>query len=663
MTQKQPSLLGGEPVARVLVDTNLPHLDRLFDYRIPPGMQVRSGSFVRVKMAGRRYNGFVVEVAAESDFPGNLAPIERVISPIPLIGQTMFKLAKDIAGRNAVPLAKVVDAMVPDRHAAAESKFLESWDGTIKSPLPAPKDWERQECWRTYAGGNALLDRLSAGQSPRAVWQLLPKVYPPRRDPHPVLDIVHAVLASERRVLIIVPTAMDVDRMAAIFEDAAWRVYTQKATDSKYSRFKSFLEIKAGMADVVIGTRSSVYAPLPNLGTIMVFDPGDDRLDDPQAPYLSALEISVRRAHVEKCSLICAGMSVSIPSAQLVRSGWAAALAPDREVMRAQSAVVRVPDEYDREREGPAGHSRIPPSVQKTIRDALEQGPVLVHVPNRGWVSVIVCARCGELAHCYHCHGPLRASDRGELSCAWCARPQVDWRCNECAGQNWRSNRVGSARTAEEFGKAFPRVLIETSDAEHQVLDKLPKNSGLVIATPGSEPIAEEGYAAAIVLDAGAILGRPELWAPEEAMRRWMNILSLVRADGEMVVVGVNVAAVAQALVRRDPWGYAMRLLDEREMLGFFPAKCLIAIDGDAREVDAFTKEMKVPARCEFLGSAPRSGRDVQKSMGDNQVRAIYRCPWDASADLIESVKATQIVRSTKRAGLVSVRVNPEQLL
>ncbi|HHT41628.1 MAG TPA: hypothetical protein GX000_08370, partial [Actinomyces sp.] len=79
MTSKQPSLLGGELVARVLVDTNLPHLDRLFDYRIPQGMVVEKGSLVRVKMAGRRYNGIVVEVVAESDYQGKLATIERVV--------------------------------------------------------------------------------------------------------------------------------------------------------------------------------------------------------------------------------------------------------------------------------------------------------------------------------------------------------------------------------------------------------------------------------------------------------------------------------------------------------------------------------------------------------------------------------------------------------
>ena len=74
----------------------------------------------------------------------------------------------------------------------------------------------------------------------------------------------------------------------------------------------------------------------------------------------------------------------------------------------------------------------------------------------------------------------------------------------------------------------------------------------MVIATPGAEPISPGGYAA-VVLDASAILGRPELWAPEEAMRRWFNVLSLVRPDGEMIVVGVRDNSVGQVLIRRDP--------------------------------------------------------------------------------------------------------------
>lgn len=653
------TLLGNERVARVLIDTTVAHLDRLFDYAAGD-LDIKVGSLVRVKMAGRRVNGWVLEIAEDTDFQGKLAPIERVVSEVPLLDAGMIELARDLATRNAVSLARVLAAMVPDRHASAEKTFLNSFSG--EAQLSAPVDTKMSDSWSYYAGGHALLKRIGEGESPRAVWQLLPKIFPPVLEQHPVVDLVNATLESKRRALIIVPTATDVLQMSKLFESLPWSVALAHSGQTKYQRYKSYLEIHAGSVDVVIGTRSAIYAPLPELGLIVIMDAGDDRLIDPQAPYLSALEIGVRRAHLEQCALVSAGMSVSIAEAQLIRTRWAAPLIPDPEVMRSTTAIVQVPDEFDREREGPAGYSRIPPSVQHFIRESLDSGPVLVHVPTSGWVSVIACERCGQGARCTFCHGPLRASEVGALSCSWCARPQVNWRCDNCEGTRWRSTRVGSSRTAEEFGRAFPKVLIDVADAEHP-MEELAKSSGIVIATPGSEPVAPSGYAAAVVLDASAILGRPELWAPGEAMRRWMNVLGLVRANGRLIVVGVRDQLIRQALIRRDPLGYAMRLLDERESLGFFPAALMVAIDGDRKDVDSFVNELTVPSRAELVGIAPRVGRDVQKTYGTDQARAIYRCPWDAAPTLMESVRATLVARSMKRAGAVSIRVNPQQLL
>ncbi|MDO5034085.1 MAG: hypothetical protein Q4E01_01685 [Actinomycetaceae bacterium] len=663
MSNQQPSLLGDESagrVARVLVDTPVPHLDRLFDYAIGEH-DVQVGSLVRVKMSGRRMNGFVIEIAEHSEFEGKLAPIERVVSAVPLVNERMINLGRDLARRNGTSLAKVLGAMVPDRHASAEKSFLSHWNRQAGMPSPGgvgtPSD-----IWNFFAGGAALLKRIGSGESPRAVWQLLPGVYPATLEPHPFVDLVRESLNSGRRALIVVPTAKDVTQTARVFEDTGWKIATQSSEDTKYRRYKTYLEILSGGVDVVIGTRSSVYSPLPNLGLILVVDSGDDRLSDPQAPYLSALDIAIRRSHLEGAALVSAGMSISIAEAQLIQSRWAPPLVPDLEVMRAKTAQVQVPDDFDRDREGPAGYSRIPPSVQSFIRRSLDEGPVLVHVPSSGWVSVIVCDRCGQGARCSYCHGPLRGQADGSLSCMWCDRPQVGWRCNNCAGTKWRSTRVGSARTAEEFGRAFPGVIIEMADGDHPV-QEFTKTSGIVIATPGSEPVATEGYAGAVVLDASAILGRPELWAPSEAIRRWMNVLGLVRPEGKMVIVGVRDQMIRQALIRRDPLGFARRLLDEREQLRFFPSVCMVAIDGDRKDVDSFTSELTVPKRCELVGIAPRVGRDVQKTFGPDQTRAIYRCPWDSAQTFIDSVRTTQIARSMKRAGAVSVRVNPSQLI
>lgn len=666
MTQPQQSLGAGEAVARVLINTDLPHLDRLFDYRIPPDIDVEVGTLVRVRMANRKYNGWVVEITDKSEFPGRLLPVENAITAVPVLTPTMLNLARDLAQRNAVPLAKIVSAMIPDRHAGAEKAFLKALDETSVTSTPPFKSTQpRSELWAHYRITDAFLTRLSSGDAPRAVWQLMPGIFPPNVEHHPLIDIIAASLDSRRRALIIVPTTTDIDRFERVLDGLhnPIRIAYQRPSDSRYARYSTFLGALIGTIDVIVGTRSSIYAPLDDLGVIVIFDPGDDRLEDAQAPYLSALDIGVRRAYRENCSLVLASMSISTQAATLLQSGWAAAMQPTIDDFRAHTAVIHVPGEEERLRDGSGGLSRIPTHVQRRIRQALEKGPVLVHVPHRGWHNVIACERCRAPAHCYSCHGPLRSDELNHISCSWCARPQADWRCEECASKKWKATRIGSSRTSEELGRAFAGVPIATSDAEHTILESVNNKRRLVIATPGAEPVAQEGYVAGLVLDAQAITGRPELWAPEEAFRRWLNVLGLIQPQGTLTIVGVEDGRMAQALIRRDPMGFAQQLLDERELLGFFPARCLIAIDGSRQHVEGFISELELPSRCELLGMATRIGRDVQKSHGSDAVRALYRCHWDASDNLIEQMKATQVARSAKRAGAVSIRVNPNQLL
>ncbi|MDO5729127.1 MAG: hypothetical protein Q4P71_05835 [Actinomycetaceae bacterium] len=661
---RQPNNHSGD-IARVLVDTDLPHLDRLFDYRIPAGVDVECGMTVRVKMAGKRYDGWVIERSASSTFSGRLRPIENVVTAIPILTPAILDLARDLAQRNAVPLAKIVASALPDRHAGAEKAFLSNLKAT-REVSPRVQDHERSERWDSYPMADALFNRLQRGESPRAVWQLLPGMSSPSDvGTHPFVDLIDAVLRSQRRMLIVVPTASDVDRMEKLIDSMSEppRVAYQRSSDSKYRRYSSFLGALLGTVDVVVGTRAAIYSPLTQLGAILILDPGDDRLTDPQAPYLSALDVAVRRAHLEQVSLIAAGMSISLSSAALVHSGWAALVRPELEAFRAQSAVVHVPNEDDRLRDGSGGLGRIPTHVQQRVRAALEEGPVLVHVPQRGWVSVVACARCSAPGRCTTCHGPLRANSESDLSCSWCSRPQIRWHCFECASSQWKSTRIGSARTAEELGRVFAGVPVTTSDSEHGLIATIDNRRRLVIATPGAEPVAENGYAAGLVLDAYAVLGRPELWAPEEAYRRWMNVLGLIRPSGSLTIVGVDDPSTAQSLIRRDPIAFVARLLDERQMLGFFPSKCIVAIDGKRDNVEEFITQVTIPQRCEPLGLAARIGRDVQKSHGSDPVRALYRCEWDAAPTLMEHIKATQISRSAKHAGMVSVRVNPQQLL
>ena len=125
---------------------------------------------------------------------------------------------------------------------------------------------------------------------------------------------------------------------------------------------------------------------------------------------------------------------------------------------------------------------------------------------------------------------------------------------------------VGAERTAEELGRAFPQTPVRQSVGGRTVA-QVPDTPAIVVATPGAEPPAEGGYAGAVLLDTALLLLRPDLRAAEEALRRWLNVVALVRSGadgGSVIAVGESAGRALQALVRVDPAGFAARELAER---------------------------------------------------------------------------------------------------
>ena len=113
-------------------------------------------------------------------------------------------------------------------------------------------------------------------------------------------------------------------------------------------------------------------------------------------------------------------------------------------------------------------------------------------------------------------------------------------------------------RTAEELGRAFPGKAVVTSSGDH-VKAAVAHTEALVVATVGAEPVAEGGYAAALLLDGDSLLRRENLRAGEDTVRRWLNAAALVRpaSEGGLVVITAADTAAVGALLRWDPAGYA----------------------------------------------------------------------------------------------------------
>ncbi|MFC8900268.1 primosomal protein N' [Streptomyces cinereoruber] len=662
------------PVARVVVNKGVLHLDQFFDYAVPEELDeaARPGVRVRVRFGagahqvkngrregGRLIDGFLVERRAESDYSGPLAALADVVSPEPVLGPELLGLARAVADRYAGSLADVLQLAVPPRSAAAEGR--PSPEPLPPPPAPEPGSWTR------YEQGPAFLDSLAHGGAPRAVWNALPGPYWAEE----IARAVAATLASGRGALVVVPDGRAADRVDTALTEVLGegRHVLLTAETGPEKRYERWLAARRGSVRAVVGTRAAMFAPVRDLGLVVVWDDGDGSHSELHAPQPHTREVLLLRAAHDRCAFLLGSTSCTVEAAQLVESGWARALTAGRERVRAAAPLVRTVGDGELARDEAARAARLPSLAWQTVREGLKTGPVLVQVPRRGYVPRLACERCRTPARCRHCAGPLEAPGQRELRCGWCGRDDPDWHCAECGSVRLRAQVVGARRTAEELGRAFPAVPVRTSGRDH-VLDSVPGRPALVVSTPGAEPVAEGGYAAALLLDGWAMLGRPDLRAGEEALRRWIDAASLVRGQAEggtVVVVAEPTLRPVQALVRWDPVGHARRELAERAELGFPPVSRMAAVSGPPEAVESFLTAAALPPDAEVLGPVPlpvvRPGgarRPGDPPPGEQWERALVRVPPGSGAALAAALKQARAARTARGGGdPVRVRVDP----
>jgi primosomal protein N' (replication factor Y) (superfamily II helicase) len=494
----------------------------------------------------------------------------------------------------------VLRLAVPPRHARAERDAREPYVPEAVVPTD-PAGWAR------YQRGDRFLAALAERRAARAVWQALPGEQWAAR----LAEAAAVVVNSGRGVLAVVPDQRDVDALLAHsirFVDRR-SVVALSAGLGPAERYRRWLAALRGSARVVIGTRSAVFAPVADLGLVIVWDDGDDTLAEPRTPYPHAREVAMLRAHQLRCAALIGGYSRTAEAQALVRSGWAHDLVAARPSVRARAPRVIALDDtgYADARDPAARTARLPSVALRAARTALEAGaPVLVQVPRRGYVPALACARCRTIARCRHCTGPLAVPDAqfAGAVCRWCGRVDATLKCVRCGADAVRAVVVGSRRTAEELGRAFPGAPVVTSGADSMV-NEVDSRPAIVVATPGAEPQACGGYGAALLLDSWALLGRQDLRAAEDTLRRWMIAAALVRSRGDGGVVAVvadSVIPTVQALIRWDPVGHAEAELDARTEVGLPPSVHIATLDGLSDAVNALLELVELPDGAELLG-------------------------------------------------------------
>lgn len=689
-----PTELG--PVAAVVVLTPLAHLDRVFEYAVPKDLAADAvpGARVRVRFSGRDLEGFVLERRAAPEHDGRLSPLRRVVSPEPVLTPEVLTLARAVADRYAGTLSDVLRLAVPKRHAAAERNLpLEPPAGgeatagpdtdhptapgepaSAASPYPASEHAFDPGPWGAYPAGPAWLRRVFAGGAPAAEWSTLPTR---RRDddwPRAFAVAAAAALAGGRGALLVVPDHRDVTRLDRELTEVlgVGRHVRLTADQGPQARYTAWLKVLRGHVRVVIGTRAAAFAPVHDLGLVAWWDDGDDLHHEPRAPYHQTGVVLGLRAAQTAAALLCGGFVRSLRTQVEVEAGALVAVSADPATVRAAAPVVTVAGEgFDEERDGPAARAHLPSRAWRVAGAALTgptAGPVLVQVPRRGYLPSLWCAGCRSAVRCPRCSGPMALGSSGAApSCRWCGTTLMagGFECSHCGDRRLRSVVTGARRTAEELGRAFPGAPVHTSGSG-EVLAQVGSEPGLIIATPGAEPVADGGYAAVLLLDAWASLDLPVLDAPLESLRRWAAAAALARPGGAVVLCGVpEVVALpaVEALVRWDPVWLAERELADRRELGLPPAVRFVQLTGPRRAVEDSVARLDLPPGASVLGPMPVAA-DVRDRGAPTAAdwHALVRIEVGQTRALTRALSSMRASRSArKETESVIVRVDPHE--
>ena len=650
-------------IARVLVDSPLPQLDRLFDYAIPALLdgQVVAGIRVRIPLrsAGRIAEGFVVEVVGQVDYTGVLSEIESVISPLTVLSPEVWALARAVADRAAGSASDVIRLAVPKRQVRVEKLWLANAGAvtatepvtaelspaapgptalspaapgpTALSPVP-PAGFEPERISAAIRAG----ERLAVAAVPRVV--LLPAgsaTSPAAWVGHWATLMAAAAVeahASGGSAILCVPDYRDQEQLMAALAALlpAESVVRLDARQSNPERYRAFLSCLGDHPLVIVGNRSVVYAPASRLALIALWDDGDPLLAEPLSPYVHARDAALVRQKQQGCALWFVGHARSTEVQRLVALGYLG------ELSAARSYTPKViPTAQQAPQDRFAAIARIPSSAWKHAREALNHGPVLVQVARPGFAPRLACDSCQQSARCLRCEGPLGTKTaRAAPGCLWCGALAADWHCANCEGTRLRQVGQGSVRTAEELGRGFPGIRIIVADGDHPILS-VDDGPALVVATRGAEPIAAGGYRAVLLLDGERMLARESLRVGEDCLRWWSNAAALSAPGAPVVLVGVG-GALASAMSTWRLADYAAAELGDRRSLRFPPAVRVATVTGTVASVETAVAALAEIAHTDVLGPT---------EVAPGSVRAIVRFDF-AQGELVTSALRAEVIRA-----------------
>ncbi len=544
-----PKLLEDEPYIEVLIDSPFLQSQEIYSYRLIAGAERAGvGDLVFVPFGSHTVEGVILTRATESKTAGDVKAILSLISAVPVYTEAQIELALALGRRYATDAWSFLSSTAPPFSKVGEKRYLrnqgqvigESLNDVTSQPVALPP---------------ALIRRLQGGDRLR---DLL--VLSPCSNSYERIISIAIERAVRGKAVIVLPDFKDLIACQEILDRFRINWVSNTSRQSKSDRFERYLVANSMTAGIVLTLRNGVLLSLHQNDTLIIFNEVESHHYERRSPSWNSRDVALLRSREH--SIIFISNSPSVEVVRQVEVGWLTKYefnAPKVKTMRFLT---------------PEGDE---PAIFPMIERSLQRGNVLISVARAGYINGFACKKCRTKGIC-SCGGQLAILRNGSSpTCALCGEVALDWHCPHCnSPEMWLTSR-GAIRKAAEFGRAFPQHRVIQSSGTDQIL-QIPSGVSLVVATIGSEPVAQ--YQGIFILDAEAGYSHVDLRSQEEMRSHWFKLLASLTPDGDFYLSLPAQEIVAQGMIRSQAYDLALRESNERFLVQLPPFYRVIICEG-----------------------------------------------------------------------------------
>lgn len=451
--------------ASIIIDISHEDVDRVFQYRIPPAIlpQIRVGVQVCVPFGSgnRTRTGYVVELTDKPDYDKEkIKEIIGVAEKSITADTRLIELAWWMKEQYGSTMNQALKTVLPVKKKvkARNKKIVENVAGMTECPSLVLLNSEQQSIADAFTTSYDSGDRRPClihgvtGSGKTEVYMAL----------------IDNVLQQGKQVIVLIPEiALTYQTVSRFYSRFGSRICVMHSRLSAGEKCDQFERARNGETDIMIGARSALFTPFPNLGLIIIDEEHEGAYKSETTPRYHAREVAEKLAELSGAALVLGSATPSVEAYAKAEAGiYRLFTLTKRAKVGSEMAAVEV---VDLRKEMEAGNKSIfSGRMQELIRDRLQkQEQIMLFINRRGYSSFVSCRSCGEAVKCPHCDVSLTLHNRQRLVCHYCGyqipMPKL---CPSCGSPYLAGFGIGTQKIEEMAAQMFPEAKLLRMDLD-----------------------------------------------------------------------------------------------------------------------------------------------------------------------------------------------------